>query len=290
MSVNILDEKEVISLLYTLNIIMIIHSIDESITNTLKKAHSIRKRAVVHSIRPVAKDYGYKEPKYSNLYIEHWKKIKMYMSPQFPLERLAFLNSVYHFCHRQHFFYLKNSQIKQLASKKVNPIHCDEVCHPSKLVTDLFTTYIHRRALFFRNRNVCAAGRRQFTKSYFYPKRRSEDLEAYEYSLLYGKDQEQHILDMSKTSKLHVEEQLENEKLASEKMPKLESSDTKNEISSISPFRFHHKGFKSVARSVVQSLIPKKFKSGDNQTEEEMSPEKEAVHGTTDDISLYDKS
>ncbi|GFV15529.1 uncharacterized protein TNCV_4835551 [Trichonephila clavipes] len=192
MSVNILNEKEVIALLYTLNIIMTIHSIDASYTNALQRSRMVRKPAVVRSIRSVAMDYGYKETKYSNLYIEHWKKTNMYLSPQFPLERLAYLNSVLHFCDRKHIFFLRNSQMKELTSKKVNPKHCDEECHPSKLVTDLFATYIHRRALFFRSRNVPSAGKKQFTKSYFYQKR-NENLENFEHTLLYRKEREEQL-------------------------------------------------------------------------------------------------
>ncbi|GFQ79085.1 uncharacterized protein TNCT_731271 [Trichonephila clavata] len=284
MSVNILSEKEVIALLYTLNIIMTIHSIDASYTNALQRSRMVRKPAIVRSIRTVEMDYGYKEPKCSNMYIEHWKKTNIYLSPQFPLERLAYLNSVLHFCDRKHIFFLRNSQMKELTSKKVNPKHCDEECHPSKLVTDLFSTYIHRRALFFRSRNVPSAGKKQFTKSYFYQKR-NENLENFEHTLLYRKEREEQLKGVSISSHRDLGKKREE----SEFEPRSEAAS--NQENSDSEEKYSRRHFKRLKNAVKAVFRTEKDKSKDKESEENnIAQESKATHVTTDEESLYSKS
>lgn len=111
----------------------------------------------------------------SNLYIDRWKNLNMNISPQFPLDRLAFLNSRTSLCDQKHIFFLRNTQLKQMARKNVNQdkaVHqdtkssFDEDYHPKKLITDLFAIYVHRRSHFFRSRKVWAVSRRQFTMNY----------------------------------------------------------------------------------------------------------------------------
>ncbi|KAG8184068.1 hypothetical protein JTE90_013702 [Oedothorax gibbosus] len=96
----------------------------------------------------------------------------MNLIPEFPLDRLAFLNSKSSLCDQNHTFFFCNTQLKQMAKKKVQqdktvPKQCfEEDYHPKKLITDLFVVYVHRRSHFFRSRKVWAVDRRQFTINY----------------------------------------------------------------------------------------------------------------------------
>ncbi|GIY65186.1 uncharacterized protein CEXT_768851 [Caerostris extrusa] len=84
--------------------------------------------------------------------------------------------------------------IEAVGFQKSQSKHCDEECHPKKLVTDFFGVYVHRRGLFYRNRKVCAVGKRQFTRS-FLLRGGSQSFKAFEYSLLNGKKDEKRMED-----------------------------------------------------------------------------------------------
>ncbi|GIY14579.1 hypothetical protein CEXT_695421 [Caerostris extrusa] len=83
-----------------------------------KKSHSTQKQ--IRQDFTVKEDYGIIESKSSNMYIDRWKKLNLYRSPEFPLERLAFLNSVTHLCNQEAFLFLRKFLVKRLASRKVN--------------------------------------------------------------------------------------------------------------------------------------------------------------------------
>ncbi|KAF8770556.1 hypothetical protein HNY73_018066 [Argiope bruennichi] len=231
MMVGLLSNKEVISLLYTLIMVMIFHAIDRSVTESLKRGPIPPKGKFTGVIRPVKEYLEFTEIKSTNLFIDRWKKLNLYRSPEFPLERLAFLNATTYDCQKKHFFYLRNSQVKQLSVKKVSPKHCDEECHPKKLVTDLFGSYVHRRSLFYKNRNVCAAGKRQLTKAFSLP--RSEKIDSLKYSMLYGKEDEK------KLEKIVESDELSSDKSSEKKGP-----------------RKYFKSMKRAVSSAVEGLMP----------------------------------
>ncbi|GBN06528.1 hypothetical protein AVEN_201979-1 [Araneus ventricosus] len=208
-TIGLLSTKEAISLLYTLIIVMILHAIDRSVRETLRKGPIPPRTKFAGVLRP-AKEFT--EIESPDWYIDRWKKLNLYRSPEFPLERLAFLNATIYDCQRKHFFYLRNSHVKALSVRKVSPKHCDEECHPKKLVTDLFGSYVHRRSLFYRNRNVCAASKRQFTKSY--NPTRSDQIDSLAYSTLYGKE------DQKKLEKMIEPDDLSSDTSSGRKGPK----------------------------------------------------------------------
>lgn len=101
----------------------------------------------------------------SNLYIKEWKN-KFFDKPQeFPLDRLAYLSAKHYHCSKECKFDLKNSQLKRLIRKTDyrSRRHYDDDLHPLKMVDELCTIYIHRKAAFYRSRKTTIANRKQTT-------------------------------------------------------------------------------------------------------------------------------
>lgn len=124
---------------------------------------------------------------HSNLYIERWKNLNLNHPPSFPFDRLAFLNSMHSHCNREHFIFLRNSQLKQLSKKEASErtMWCEDY-HPKKLITDLFAIYVHRRSHFFRSRKVWAVDKRQFTLNYLMRQKLGRGPEICADNLVYG--------------------------------------------------------------------------------------------------------
>lgn len=109
-------------------------------------------------------------------FIQRWRENVLNRPKQFPLDRLAYLKAKYYTCGHSDSFWIQNSHLKQLATKDdYRPYEeYEDDPHPMKMVNNLSSAYIHRRAYLYtarkttivdKHKQTTAHRKRRFTMS-----------------------------------------------------------------------------------------------------------------------------
>lgn len=89
-------------------------------------------------------------------FIQRWRENILNRPKQFPLDRLAFLKAKYYTCEYSDDSWIQNSHLKQLVTKDdYRPYEeYEDDPHPMKMINNLSSAYIHRRAYLYTERKT----------------------------------------------------------------------------------------------------------------------------------------